>query len=89
MGTAGGLTVSWDKSVRLKVLYQDDNQINCEIWNEKTKSVWILTCMYGSPYKDHRKEKSWDVVNHMGNSMNTPWLVLGDLNVILQITMIL
>lgn len=31
VGIAGGLIVAWDKSIRLSVLYHDNNQINCEI----------------------------------------------------------
>ncbi|XP_026458815.1 uncharacterized protein LOC113359387 [Papaver somniferum] len=84
IGTAGGLVVAWHKSTKLRVLHIDNNQVNCSIWDENTKSEWILTCMYGSPYKDSRKDEPWKLVNQMGETMNMPWLVLGDLNVILH-----
>ncbi|XP_026398126.1 putative F-box/kelch-repeat protein At3g17540 [Papaver somniferum] len=47
VGIAGGLVVAWDNSVKLTISYQDDNQINFHVWDEKTKSNWVLTCMYG------------------------------------------
>lgn len=84
IGKAGGLVVAWDNTVRLKVLHHDDNQINCSVWDEKSKLEWVLTCMYGSPYNDVRKDKSWQLVNEMGQTMNSSWIILGDLNVILS-----
>lgn len=70
--------------MRFKVTFQDDNQINCSVWDERTKVDWILTCMYGSPYKDSRKDLSWSVVKQMGTTMTSPRLIIGDLNVILR-----
>lgn len=58
--------------MRFKVTFQDDNQINCSVWDERTKVDWILTCMYGSPYKDSRKDLSWSVVKQMRLTMTSP-----------------
>ncbi|XP_026416596.1 uncharacterized protein LOC113312039 [Papaver somniferum] len=56
---------------------------NC-VCHDPVGSAGGLAVSWDISYKDSRKDNSWKLVNQMGENMNKPWLVLGDLNVILN-----
>ncbi|XP_026435806.1 uncharacterized protein LOC113333598 [Papaver somniferum] len=59
------------------------NHINATITDPIDNNSWILTCLYGSPYRK-LKLKSWNIIKQMAGNVDKPWLVIGDLNVVLH-----
>lgn len=82
-GIAGGLCLIWKQNVSIQILDHAHNHINASVTNHINGDSWILTCFYGSPYRK-LKRNSWKIIKDMATSMNKPWIVIGELNVVLH-----
>lgn len=40
---------------------------------------WTLTIIYASP-QHHNRKHLWQYIGEMGKIVNTPWMVIGDVN---------
>ncbi|KAI3969343.1 hypothetical protein MKW92_039943 [Papaver armeniacum] len=43
-------------------------------------SQWLLTCLYGSPRYQEKKEL-WESIAERSQNMQNPWMLIGDLNI--------
>ncbi|KAI3840817.1 hypothetical protein MKW92_034803, partial [Papaver armeniacum] len=41
---------------------------------------WLLTCLYGSPRYQEKKEL-WENITTRSRNMQVPWMIIGDLNI--------
>lgn len=82
-GSAGGLCLIWKNNINIKIEDFAYNHINATITNPYDNTSWILTCFYGSPYKN-RKLDSWNIIKTMALIVDKPWTIIGDLNVVLH-----
>ncbi|CAA7019207.1 unnamed protein product [Microthlaspi erraticum] len=77
----GGLAHLWKKEIELRILHQCDNFIDTEIrFQGKT---FMATFVYGAPDKENRKAV-WDAIIEKTEGRDTPWLLTGDFNEILD-----
>ncbi|KAL3011546.1 hypothetical protein AAZX31_07G204100 [Glycine max] len=59
--------------------YKAQLKYKCEIKHP----IWRLTCYYGFPERDRRKE-SWNLLCDLANDTSFPWLTFGDFNDLLS-----
>lgn len=52
------------------------NHIDVEILRD-TIPQWRLSCFYGMPERDRRRE-SWDLIRHLSSLSTIPWCIVGD-----------
>ncbi|KAF9611246.1 hypothetical protein IFM89_028316 [Coptis chinensis] len=78
---AGGLCLLWKGGISITTISTTYNSITAHI-NLHTNHHWIACFFYGSPYKPC-KDKSWEPIRAL-SSFNSPILIIGDLNVILD-----
>lgn len=57
--------------------------VNFIIHSGPKNQQWVLTCMYGSCYEAERINQ-WQIIADMGQHMDLPWVIIGDLNVTLS-----
>ncbi|XP_026451495.1 uncharacterized protein LOC113351776 [Papaver somniferum] len=84
-GTAGGLTLIRKSNLNIEILDSSLNHINA-IVRPASGSPWLYTGYYGSPYDTDNKLFSWKMLENTAAINNLPWLVIGDLNIILHDT---
>lgn len=77
-GRKGGLLLLWKKEVKVNRLDLDPMFIDVTI-EESNNSIWRLTGMYGE-FRWENKYKTWDRMRSLHQSQNLPWLLIGDLN---------
>lgn len=80
---AGGLSLLWHKDISLHIIASSKHNIETSIFHNPTKSQLRVTFFYGSP-KHQLKQKSWDTLHTHKASPPIPWLIIGDLNLILH-----
>lgn len=85
-GTAGGLALAWVDGFHFEIVQWNLNMINVLVKNNYNSVEWLLTCFYGSPKHDMKLEVMGNLENiaHRINLNSMPWLVIGDLNIILN-----
>ncbi|XP_026396981.1 uncharacterized protein LOC113291694 [Papaver somniferum] len=49
--------------------------------DDLSKPEWLLTCLYGFPYPQY-KEMQWQYIKYLSHTINHPWVVMGDLNLV-------
>lgn len=76
---AGGLCLAWRNGVELEILSSNDMAISAMIFSDPVQHPWLLTCIYGPPYKQDQY-MFWDFLNQIGSTYSGPWLCLGDFN---------
>ncbi|XP_074300802.1 uncharacterized protein LOC141632124 [Silene latifolia] len=77
-GLKGGLWVGWKSSCKLECVFISCNLIILLV-NQCKGSMWYLCCVYGEP--DHSKRGAvWDNFTHHLNSLDKPFLLIGDFN---------
>jgi exonuclease III len=80
-GRSGGICLLWSHSIKVEVLEFDPNLIAINILD--CICSWTLVGFYGPPHKRHRSS-AWENLIVLLESVEGPWLCLGDFNVILE-----
>ncbi|XP_026443846.1 uncharacterized protein LOC113343999 [Papaver somniferum] len=83
IGLSGGLCLLWKDNIDLKVIDMSLNMINCIVKLDSQNNNSLLTCLYGALNKND-KEAQWNHINNLRENHNNPWIVIGDLNFILD-----
>ncbi|KAL4295344.1 hypothetical protein GQ457_12G013630 [Hibiscus cannabinus] len=92
LGMVGGLEVEWSEScVGLMLLWQDTLQVTLRSYSHWHIDVMVddgqfpfrFTGIYGSCYREKKKEV-WELLDSLGQQQESPWLIGGDLNEILD-----
>lgn len=84
-GFAGGIWVFWDhNSVNAEVIFANDQVVNMCITSENGRS-WFLTIVYASPNPMYQS-KLWENTTRMRALMTAPWLIIGDVNQVTEIS---
>ncbi|KAK3030664.1 hypothetical protein RJ639_035868 [Escallonia herrerae] len=76
---------SLELGVDLEIVSASANLINGLVFSDPTDTPWMLTAIYGLPYR-HQKPLFWNNLSKMINSFAGPWLGIGDFNEILAIS---
>jgi hypothetical protein len=82
-GSKGGLLLAWRHGVNLECFSTDVNKINAWCYSDPPHTPWILSCLYGPPYRKY-DSCFWDSLTADGNNFVAPWLCIGDFNKILD-----
>jgi len=81
---SGGLALIWNQSVNINILSFNKISIDAYITSCNTNIQWYATCIYGSPYANH-KHLTCETINNLHlNRQNDSWIVFGDFNMILN-----
>ena len=81
VGLSGGLALSWKKEIKLEVLFSSANVIDTKLQiNDKTVFVSFI---YGAPQQGDRA-KYWEDLSVLGDQRESPWLLTGDFNDLLD-----
>lgn len=78
VGQGGGLAIMWKSNVFCSVMGASNNHIDVEI-SERNVHAWRLTCFYGYPERNRRRE-SWEFLRSLATNSQLPWCVFGDFN---------
>lgn len=81
--TKGGLLLTWKTGVELECFLTTVNTITVWCYSDPSNNPWILSCIYGPPYRSHR-DRFWDQIMKIGENYSGPWLCIGDFNMILD-----
>lgn len=76
VGTAGGMVLAWSNKISVSVVHSSDSQIDVVVTDFSNKNTWMLSAIYGCPYRV-KKHLSWDYFKNLSFSVNLPWLVMG------------
>ncbi|XP_042958110.1 uncharacterized protein LOC122293656 [Carya illinoinensis] len=82
MGRGGGLMLMWKQIMKVELVNYSQRHINVIVKSEEDNSSWLLTCFYGHPEINRRKE-TWELLQSF-NPRNMGWGVIGDFNEILS-----
>lgn len=80
-GLSGGLALLWKDSVDLKVLESVTNLIDTEVTFKGASS--FVSFIYGAPAVENRSA-FWTKLSQVGLGRDSPWLLSGDFNEILD-----
>lgn len=82
-GQAGGIWLIWD-SVHCPIqILRDTTQLVHVKVSPSNASPWFSTIVYGSPHYANR-QILWDDIQDIHSSIDSPWALLGDFNVVLH-----
>ncbi|KAK2388712.1 hypothetical protein QL285_062362 [Trifolium repens] len=81
-GRSGGLSVMWKNTISCRILNYSRNFINM-IVEDTDKAEWRLTCYYGYPERERRRQ-AWDLLRNLRDMSELPWCILGDFNDLLS-----
>ncbi|KAF4382902.1 hypothetical protein G4B88_010073 [Cannabis sativa] len=70
-GIPGGFCVGWRAG------------LNIQIYIDPGLAPWHLFCIYGTPYGGQKKA-FWNWLTNLVQSCNSPWALMGDLNMLLK-----
>jgi hypothetical protein len=83
--SAGGLCFGWKPGVDIEPTSQNHNLINLLVFSDPPNLPWMLSAIYGPPYKK-KKKIFWESMHQIATSFSGPWLCIGDFNeVLLQV----
>ncbi|XP_074305882.1 uncharacterized protein LOC141641104 [Silene latifolia] len=77
-GLKGGLWVGWISSCKLECVFISCNLIILLV-NQCKGSLWYLCCVYGEP-KHTKRGAVWESFTNLLNSLDKPFLLIGDFN---------
>uniref|UniRef100_A0A2N9HP69 Uncharacterized protein n=1 Tax=Fagus sylvatica TaxID=28930 RepID=A0A2N9HP69_FAGSY len=83
VGTAGGICFGWKPGVDIEPTFQSQNLINLLVFSDPPNKPWMLSAIYGPPYKK-KKRKFWEDMHQIASSFSGPWLCFGDFNEVLN-----
>jgi hypothetical protein len=64
VGFSGGLTLFWDESINVTLLYQGERAIDVLVNESSGGSPWRVTFVYGEPRVEDRKYM-WDLLRRL------------------------
>lgn len=74
------IIVGWNPNIwDLKVVDKGTQFITCDILSLDKQAHMFVTYVYGANVLQNRR-RVWDHLAHFSNSLNVPWVVLGDFN---------
>lgn len=76
-GRKGGFSLFWKNDIKVQRLELEPMFIDVKI--EEGNNIWRLTDMYGE-FRWENKYKTCDRIRHLHQSLNLPWIMIGDLN---------
>lgn len=81
-GQSGGIWCLWDESHwKVAILDQSDQFVHLQVsWRDTT--TWFITIVYANP-RYLRRQILWEDLGGIAESMEDPWVVLGDFNSIM------
>lgn len=80
-GKAGGLALNWNKEEDINVRSMSSRHIDVSI-RHFSGEYWRFTGIY--EWSEHgQKQKTWDLVRHLGKDSEMAWVIRGDFNEIL------
>ena len=71
VGTAGGLCFGWKPGVDIEPTSQNQNLINLLVFSDPPNNPWMLSTIYGPPYKK-KKRKFWEDMHQTASSFSGP-----------------
>lgn len=83
-GRGGGIEVMWKQSMKCEVFDSSSNHVDI-IATEGSSITWRLTCYYGFPERERRRE-AWDFLRLLASKSQLPWCIIGDFNNLLCIS---
>ncbi|KAL5699684.1 hypothetical protein ACHQM5_030553 [Ranunculus cassubicifolius] len=83
VGLAGGLLLIWNTNMDIQVLHHSKYIIHTKIKSKSGFGNWNASFYYGSPYQEE-KEESWEELNKIAPTIDSPWMIIGDFNLILE-----
>ncbi|KAF4376060.1 hypothetical protein F8388_022581 [Cannabis sativa] len=83
VGIGGGFFLAWRMGVDIQHITNMETGFNVIFPKSRGFCKWHLFCVYGTPYSDS-KEEFWRLFTEKVADCNEPWVVIGDLNVILN-----
>ncbi|PON94606.1 Endonuclease/exonuclease/phosphatase [Trema orientale] len=78
-----GITLAWKHGVDFEPLVVNKNQISNIVYSDPPSNPWLLSAVYGPPYMQEKPD-FWNSLADVGRNFGGPWLIIGDLNVILM-----
>lgn len=82
-GSSGGLAMIWKQELDVQIITSSPNFISLVVLNDPVDQPWFLTVVYG-PTIPIFKPTFWDELRRIGDTVNGPWCMVGDFNVILE-----
>ncbi|XP_060974320.1 uncharacterized protein LOC115695559 [Cannabis sativa] len=79
----GGIILAWRMGFDFETISISKNHITGLVYSDPCSHPWLLSCVYGPPYF-YAKKKFWSEIIGLGDRFGGPWLILGDMNFILQ-----
>uniref|UniRef100_A0A803PI15 Reverse transcriptase n=1 Tax=Cannabis sativa TaxID=3483 RepID=A0A803PI15_CANSA len=80
----GGFCFMWKSEVHLQVVKTENSIFEASVWDVQNKKLWWLFGVYAPP-NEEGKENFWKELEVRVNNCGLPWLIIGDLNVILNL----
>lgn len=77
--TAGGLSLWWDHSATVNILYTNAHLIDTTVHVNGLLVPCHMSWVYSTPYRD-QKVDFWRWMENMLTPQNHPWFVGGDFN---------
>jgi hypothetical protein len=75
----GGHVLFLDDSVKIDILSCGLHHIDCIVRSNDLWELWRTTFVYGEPRVQDR-HLMWELLRHLKDNINKPWLMLGDFN---------
>ncbi|XP_031391078.1 uncharacterized protein LOC116203481 [Punica granatum] len=75
----GGLCLLWNSELQVTIHKSSPFYIHATIEHPVLPASWILTTVYGPPYS-HAKPVFWAELTDIANTIDKPWLIVGDFN---------
>ncbi|KAF4371778.1 hypothetical protein F8388_023091 [Cannabis sativa] len=83
VGIRGGFCLAWRQAGLIEVQHIFESGFHVIIPEMHGLAKWHLFCIYGTPYVE-KKEEFWKWLTDTVSECGEPWVVIGDLNVILD-----
>ncbi|KAF4404175.1 hypothetical protein G4B88_014631 [Cannabis sativa] len=83
VGIGGGFCLAWRQPVLIELKEVFDTGFHAFVPTSQGNVCWHLFCLYGTPYSEEKVE-FWKWATELISKCREPWVVLGDLNVILE-----
>ncbi|XP_070660618.1 uncharacterized protein [Malus domestica] len=82
IGRAGGLSLWWDDSVEVQILFSSKHIIDAILQKVGDRSWVRITGVYGTSYREEQAA-FWEWMTNSFTPSDIPWLCVGDFNVFL------
>ena len=76
----GGIWLLWnDDNVDVSVVAKETRIIHCLVHDKLTAKECLLSAVY-APARENHKDAFWDHLQHLNDSIDQPWVLMGDFN---------